>query len=991
MKELFRFVSVEKFNGIQEPVGKININDVIDLTQLYSKAIHAKDKTELDTVIESFFVDNVFNPCPLDVSNNITSIYCAIKDNTKIDKEFMNELCNKITGKSLPSLIESDEYKKAKAIIIENLFFLTHEKNKRHSKIKIIYKHLLKLIGLLEAINNKYKHVDKILLNPSLQYYRFDFQNYYQDIYDNNKNEEEINKFKEGLITKYDEILNLKNSQKEVLKLHRKNKNDVSRSKLIVKEKSTKKAGFFENLFGVSRSTEGSEIEAAEKNINPLLIKAENLSDQTLTTLKSIGIDDSNMNVYGTLNSIDDEIIKKSNQLNSSLTQPRYFSYAGNLLSAGRNPNIAIEISDALKARFIDLVNGLNDNDVPSSLPRAPIGHGFARVLGEGCLQRVEETYIGCKLTNIASVTNIPAKSKKSYEDRNLSKSVSTIESESEDIAFVETSSDTIIKTNLSDEIGKEQKFDMSLEAGLNISASYGPVLVEGSSKFITNLSSSELKKSASSYARDVTQRAINRMENRSRKFVKQEVTIENEVTNLEEYDNDANNHVIGIHQWINEVYKAKLVQYDARLLLEFMVPEPGAVLLYASSTPYSSKEDETPTPPIPFNIGIDDIKLENYKQLIKNWSAVEVAPPPPQVVVISKTIAGPEKGGEGDNRVPVHIKQCDESLSIPDGYNVDYIFGDFGCTRAYNKDGDKDTSTHHYDIFQISIGKNFVEISDSERGKYFEFNYDESVHWINIPVAITGFQARTFVLNISAYCIRTQQAIDSWKIETFSKLKQAHQKQLDEYNDKISLTKQRSFIYGALGSNAEKNRKIEKEELKRSCISILTNQSFELFDGINDPPGRIPTIKFDQIKSEGDYSRFFETAFEWTQIVYVLYPYFWANPDKTWLRSLNLKLDDPKHEEFLKSGVARVVVPVRPEFQLAILEYLHNGVLWDGEDPDDIDWEHSMYVEPAIEIMERQGELRQDPITKDEWEYELPTNHRVITNGTNLPTPPFL
>ncbi len=990
MKELFRLVSIEKFDNLTEPCGKITIDDVALQTKYYSKALSVKNKKELDDVTKLFFA-NAFNPDPIGIDPNLSAFYEWIRDKKATIKEPLktddvDKLCQDITGGDIATFVATNQFKDAKTAIIENLYFLIEEKNREHSKIKIIYKHLLKLIGLLEAIVNKSVCLGSILSNPALQYYKFEVPKYELLKKDDGKKEveEETKKYKDQLKTEYDEILELKNSQEELLKLHQQNKKSVMALPPQPRRLQKEKTGFFAKLFGTPSKKTDEPDNFTIPFKNPLLLKGTNLSANSQKTLNSIGISPAEIDVYGTLNSINDQIINRSNNLNNATAQPQYISYRGSLIPTGLRSGIGFDISSQLRNRFIDLVNNLLDNDVPSGSLPVPSGHGFARVLGEGCLQRVEEEYLGCKLANLSSVVNIPAHSKKSYEDRYLSKTVSSIESETENNTFEETSSDSRIQNNLSNEASKVQEFDMNLEAGLSVSASYGPVSVEGSSKFSTSLSSSETTNNASAYARDVNQRAIKRIEKRNRETIKTERTVENEIKNLEEYDNDTANHTVGIYQWVNEVYKAKLVQYESRLLIEFMVPEPGNMLLYASNTPYTTQGNTTPTPPIPFNIGVDEINPENYKLYIKNWGATDVAPPPPKTIVIGKCIEGPDKA-DNDTK-PIHIKFKDESLAIPEGYNIEFVRGSFVCSTLYTE-----KNATIYSKYAILIGDNRLYIDTTVRALNIDLDFEKAGYSKNLPIAVTGYQARTFVLNINVYCIANAQAIDKWRIETYSKLKQAYHKQVDEYNDKLALSRQRSFLSGSLGNNPDKNRQVEKEELKRACISILTNQSFELFDSINDPTDRIPTLKFDQIKPEGDYTRFFETGFEWTQVTYVLYPYFWANPNKTWLRSLNLKVDDPKHEEFLKSGFARVVIPVRPEFQNAILQYLDNGTLWDGENPDDIDWEHSMYVKPALEIMERQGKLLHSPELIDEWEYELPTNHQVITNGTNLPKPPFV
>lgn len=68
---------------------------------------------------------------------------------------------------------------------------------------------------------------------------------------------------------------------------------------------------------------------------------------------------------------------------------------------------------------------------------------------------------------------------------------------------------------------------------------------------------------------------------------------------------------------------------------------------------------------------------------------------------------------------------------------------------------------------------------------------------------------------------------------------------------------------------------------------------------------------------ADGTRIRFFEHAFEWDQMQYVFYPYFWARPGG-WADRFHARNMDPFLEEFLKAGYARVVVPVRPGFEAA-------------------------------------------------------------------------
>ena len=71
-------------------------------------------------------------------------------------------------------------------------------------------------------------------------------------------------------------------------------------------------------------------------------------------------------------------------------------------------------------------------------------------------------------------------------------------------------------------------------------------------------------------------------------------------------------------------------------------------------------------------------------------------------------------------------------------------------------------------------------------------------------------------------------------------------------------------------------------------------------------------------------YVRFFEQAFEWEEITWVTYPYFWGRKCN-WQKIYQLQHVDPIFLAFLQAGFARVVVPVRPVYEHAALRFIAN------------------------------------------------------------------
>jgi hypothetical protein len=160
-----------------------------------------------------------------------------------------------------------------------------------------------------------------------------------------------------------------------------------------------------------------------------------------------------------------------------------------------------------------------------------------------------------------------------------------------------------------------------------------------------------------------------------------------------------------------------------------------------------------------------------------------------------------------------------------------------------------------------------------------------------------------------------------------------AYNEQKSAYDEAIKEARANAADSAVSGTNPENNRVTEQTELRKGCISLLTGQRFDLFDAMNRnvAPYGYPEIDFAEAKAEGEYIRAFEQSFEWNNMVYVFYPYFWGRKDD-WLTVAQLSDDDPLFGQFLRAGAARVQVPVRVGFEEAVLTFLSTGELWTGE-----------------------------------------------------------
>lgn len=613
--------------------------------------------------------------------------------------------------------------------------------------------------------------------------------------------------------------------------------------------------------------------------------------------------------------------------------------------------------------------------------PGAPITVGTAKVL-DGLLMRVEDKIVGYEAGAIGKIVNIPATATKSIETRLLTRTEETTETETGETSATEQSVETQERFALKNETENEINLEMSAKVAGAFSATYGAVSAEGSAEAATTFGMHSATSTASDYAKNVVEKAVSRLVKTKREFGRRTRVVELRDRQKEGFDNTGGANVTAIYQWVDEVHESRLLNYGSRMMLEFLVPQPGAVLLWSVTSEAAQKD--VPQPPPPFDISLADLEPGGIADLVEEYGATDIPSAPPRYRFISKTLKIAETlSSTGSARAQYMV--ADETVTVPEGYQVEVIWARLLATLFGNSGAN----------YELAVGNKLYSLEAARWIWRWSRGTIEAIVPLTgvVPIAITGAETRAATAIVILRCERTPELLDQWRTDVYAALKKAHQRKVEEYEDRLRMARVRGGA-SVQARNPAQNRTIERDEIKRSAISILTAQHYEAFSAISvlGPLG-IPRIRFDEATSEGEYIQFFESAFEWTQIEYILHPYFWANPTADWINSLRLQMDDTLHEEFLRAGAARVVVPVRPGFEAALLTYLshpESPVLWDGQEYKDIDMDSEMYFPIWRAIMEQQGQTETAPEqVGDPWYFRIPTNHQIISNSGVLPAPP--
>jgi len=597
---------------------------------------------------------------------------------------------------------------------------------------------------------------------------------------------------------------------------------------------------------------------------------------------------------------------------------------------------------------------------------RVPLAKGLVQPIGIGEYNTVRQTLLSYEPGEIAHIENVLRGEYKERVHRRLRRMEEEVTYEEERQTITEKElqgTDRFeLKREASETIKEEHKANAGVTVKYEIPKKFSSEVKAG---YIYTHAKEQSKKTSVSYARDVTEKSLSRLEEKVREVRTEKSIEEFEETNTHGIDNkDKSDHAVGIYRWVDKLYEAQVIGYGERLFFDFVIPEPAAFYLYAL-THGASTDLEEPVPPMVDENGEpcgeddpnarslrpDDIQPDNYMSWVTLYSVSGIEPPSAPFIYVAETF---RKEGSWTNDKPELLRVVDsKKIALPSGYNVVsvYAVGDSDHFAGY-------VATIIDDWYKFHIeGHNFVHWvpNFSSEGDTYDSEKERG-----IPVSIQIQATAGFVMNVLVECKRSKEEVKRWQIETYDAIMQAYLNKKAEFEEKLALAAIQEGI-SISGRNPEQNREIEETELKRWALSMVTGQYFEDFNAMQTDRQGYPGISFVKAKAEGSYIQFFEQAFEWPLMTYLFYPYFWGKREAsweggpTWVDKITSIQDvDPLFEKFLKAGAARITVPVRPGFEEAINNYVSTGEIWDGGEKPTLD--DPLYVSIVEEIQQQQG-----------------------------------
>jgi hypothetical protein len=588
----------------------------------------------------------------------------------------------------------------------------------------------------------------------------------------------------------------------------------------------------------------------------------------------------------------------------------------------------------------------------------------------------------------------------------------------------------------MSREVSREQELQIHAEANVNVSGSYGGMIKFGADASVgVNASISESSRQASRIARDVVSRAASRVESRVREDrVRRSLTRSVDRTKHSILNEDAE-HVRGVYRWVDRYDRYQVFRYPDRLHLEFEIPEPGQYLRHRLTQPRPSPPGGVTEPPA-FNVTPADVTRLQAPALALRYRAGGLPPPPDEDISVSAATSlmpvNDEKvDPKTENWTTLHLAK-EVNVAIPEGYAATRVtFAATAMPRraawhveraADNPTGQGDAvlngesvldGFHQITFTAVAGGDRNVSRKGGSRNPQFTVQLsnalgpresagarsatqfgsallatDSQILQFDEPVpdkvtfAVSLIGASSGAVSAEVKCILRPEAEAEWQNTVYDLLLDAWRAWDREWRlqQAQTLGPQLSAVDA---SSPARNLQVIAEELRRQVISwLLDDEDFAGIDAMGTLSGGWRRFSLDAARVTAPVIQFLEQALEWGNLSYVPYPYYWARGSE-WDDLTAIEGADPTFVNFLRAGSARVVVPARPGFELAVLHWLLYQEPFLGDPlplPDD-----DLYVSIATEIRDL-TRAPDDGEPGDCWEARLPTTLMWLDDEARLP-----
>lgn len=589
------------------------------------------------------------------------------------------------------------------------------------------------------------------------------------------------------------------------------------------------------------------------------------------------------------------------------------------------------QISKALREYYVDPVDDPSTAEPVAEVP--PESFSKIKSLGIADLYLVRTHLSHYERGEVASLENILGGEKLTHTMRQLNELEITDTTDRE-----QTSLQSLAQTTAEQSSGKTTT--QAVGAGRGPLTSDGP---ESFSKAVTDQVSS-------SSSNRIRKTSVLRQLQRTEEFMEHvlENTTEKDVR-------------FGVYQWLDKVYKAQVYKYGApRLLYDIIIPEPAVLFREALSRPRG--QAALPPRPAKFTVPADQISLFNWSYYATGHQATGIDAPPQAQIIVTENFG--QKAADPFNTElnanTLEIGEC-RKTQIPKGYKaVTYrLVASVSGWEPY--------------VLRAIIGSKTVALDGAWwNGKVFSGKLDGEVESLPVGLIADGNgvspSISTLVIGIEIICEPTEEAISAWQTKAHGLILAANQRRFADYEERVA-NRDATARLQLQSLSPERKAAIIQSELKRTTLAVLTNQNFSTFNATEVDSFGFPYPVAAATIALSAYIRFFEQAVEWEHLQYALFPYFWGSRS-SWVSKLLNSEADPQFAAFLSAGSTRVVLPIRPGYEVAFERFLNTGKIPTTDELLDVGG--SLWVSLVSQMRHQGAEDGSEVAVGAPWEFRL-------------------
>jgi tetratricopeptide (TPR) repeat protein len=615
--------------------------------------------------------------------------------------------------------------------------------------------------------------------------------------------------------------------------------------------------------------------------------------------------------------------------------------------------------------------------------------------IGIGDLLVVKQSLERYEPSEVAHIENVLRGESKKRSHRRLDRTEDVITVDRESNEESEKELQSTARFELKAEAETVSQENLSAEISASVSGKYGMIDFSVNTGMSYSTSKTESVRSAANFAKDTVDRSLTRVQKRVREERVSKRVYEVEELNEHGLDNTkGGGNLAGIYRYVDKRYRAQVYNYGKRLMFEFVVPDPAAFL----KTAFAFNKENGDAPVRPTAPTLPALVIDQIDDTIVNdWAArynlTGIEPMPAEQTVASLPIQMTNAGWS----------TREFTLDVPPGYEA-------ASARAT---GTRERGTNGASGLYCSVGGENHLLGNDQRGQVVE-TFDQPYANVGNPrtklgVSVLCYGMVSFSFNLDVVTHRTEEHLRDWQLKAYAKIMEAYERAVSQYQSDLNDWQNKQAAYdekgrsGIRGLNPGMNQEMMRTELKKHCITMLARQfdsdpsDDDTFDAIRSLPmhvtrnGKsvpvdIPAIDLDAARREGRIIQFLEQAFEWPQLTYLLYPYFWAQMPDRWLEAQRYYEEiDPLFAKFLQAGSARVLIAVRPAYEVPVMHYLYTREPWNGGEAPGID--DVLYKPIYEELRDQQDDLNGATPYGDPWEVVVPTSLVYLQESAELPT----